>query len=374
VLVALVAAVAALLFAMASSAPASTTQLENGGFELADLTGWTADGYAGVTSQFDGGTPAGTYFAQEGDYFALLEAQGYTPETAVSISQSFPVNAGDTVSGSAFFWCIDTDNDSGWVDVKLNGTSVENGRVFNAAVNTTGTTQWTPWKYTFAESGTATIEAGVLNGGSIGSPLFDARFGLDKVQLTPASGITLPTTTASAVTADGQPYQSGALTTQAVTLTLKPTDDEGGAAVEKIYYKTPGDTSYQQYAAPLELVSSTAVTYYGVDQYGNMESPHEFIVNIDSLSPWVVVMTKPANRTDNVTATFSEPVKGVSNDTFILEQYIPAKGKTPAHWVGVTAGVSSTGTTAVLNPTDEGTASRKLLPGEVRHWRDRYGW
>ncbi len=69
----------------------------NAGFETGNLTGWAGSGAAVVTSH---STDLGaTYTAPEGKFFARVEGGCYTK----SISQSFNVTAGQTITGSAAF-------------------------------------------------------------------------------------------------------------------------------------------------------------------------------------------------------------------------------------------------------------------------------
>jgi hypothetical protein len=175
---ALVAAMAALLFALANPAPAAST-LVNGDFETGDTTGWTANnpGNTQVVTNY------GSYQPVQGNYFALLTAnQANTP---VKISQSFFADKGMTVRGDTFFKAEDylPFNDSGQVVVKIKEDGTTVATPFNESISDVGDhgqTPWTHWEHTFAEPGEYTIEASVVN--SIDS-LNSSVVGLDAVEL-----------------------------------------------------------------------------------------------------------------------------------------------------------------------------------------------
>ncbi len=87
-------------------------------------------------------------------------------------------------------------------------------------------------------------------------------------------------------------------------------------------------------------------------------------VEVGDNTPPTVTDTSPdgiASKTDNVTATFSEPVQNVTPSTFILERNIAVK-KAPPKYVMVAATVtpSADGISAVLNPVED------LPKGEYR--------
>ena len=82
------------------------------------------------------------------------------------ISQSFSADAGDTISGWAFFSTSDYQpyNDDGAVVIQQNG--VDLAVLFSASVASVGdggTSPWTFWTYTFTASGTYTLDARVRN-------------------------------------------------------------------------------------------------------------------------------------------------------------------------------------------------------------------
>jgi RTX toxins and related Ca2+-binding proteins len=95
----------------------------------------------------------------------------------------FHVQAGDKVSGWAFFDTTDktANNDDGYVVIKQGSTIV--ATLFAASVSSVGSfnhTPWTRWEFGFSTAGTYTVEAGVRNAKNNLLPSF---IGLDAVAL-----------------------------------------------------------------------------------------------------------------------------------------------------------------------------------------------
>jgi hypothetical protein len=87
-------------------------------------------------------------------------------------------------------------------------------------------------------------------------------------------------------------------------------------------------------------------------------------VTTTDTTPPTVTDTSPdgtASKTDNVTATFSEPVQNVTSSTFILERNIAVKKAPPKYvLVDATVSLSDDGLSAVLDPVQD------LPKGEYR--------
>lgn len=160
----------------AMAAPGGFT---NPSFEVG-LTGWTAavptGGFAGAVTNHGGYNPV------HGSYFALLKTDG--PGSYTTLSQTFSVEAGDAISGWAFFRANDVIpyNDNAQVQIMQGGTII--ATVFGGSVST-GTRPWTFWTYEFTAPGTYTLQARIANGGILGGGSrnsdFDSFMGLDLV-------------------------------------------------------------------------------------------------------------------------------------------------------------------------------------------------
>ena len=100
-----------------------------------------------------------------------------------------------------------------------------------------------------------------------------------KIDLTP------PTTTATALPS-GWSNGTGTLTLAA--------SDSGGSGVKAIYYKI-GSGAQQTYTKPIALTSAATVTYWTVDNAGNIETPHSFTPQIDTVAPTTAVSGIDAN-------------------------------------------------------------------------------
>jgi hypothetical protein len=127
-----------------------------------------------------------------------------------------------------------------------------------------------------------------------------------------------PTTTASASTSSGAPYESGTWTPEDVKLTFSAQDNEGGSGLKDIRYSSTGaqstaETLYDEQDPPvISTEGTTTVRYLATDKEGNVESPAKtFTVKIDN-SPPTVDSVYPADAATDVDpwgyaeASFSE--------------------------------------------------------------------
>jgi hypothetical protein len=160
----LAAGAVAVSLAFAASANAG---MINGGFETGDFTGWTQDYSSGgmqsvVTSHT---ANYGTYYPAEGYYFALLQAGAQ--DTLNSISQTYLLGAGQTMTGFAFF---DADDYLPYDDYAVVAIYDSYGALvatpFYSNVSTVGDYgdgAWTAWTFTAATTDYFTVKMGVAN-------------------------------------------------------------------------------------------------------------------------------------------------------------------------------------------------------------------
>jgi hypothetical protein len=192
------------------------------GFESRNFSGWeteTDGGRVAVVSTYTAQPKATrTYLPVEGSSLALAVAgEEWVPTT---ISRTFSVAAGESISGFAFFDAIDHIfyNDQAYVVIKSGGDVL--ATVFSSnvhAVGSYGETPWTSWSHTFAASGTYTLEAGVMNIDDSGN---SSVLGLDAVRLPLGGG-------SNATTSVAIPNVAPTL----APLTLSTTTIEAGGAV-----------------------------------------------------------------------------------------------------------------------------------------------
>jgi hypothetical protein len=152
--------------------------IRNGSFENGFL-GWQQDVPPGATAEtvmeFE------DYVPIKGCYFALLKTDG--PGSYNSIQQSFYANAGDSISGWAFFLTKDymPYDDNSNIQI-LSGDTVLS-TPFSASVSSVGdygSTPWTHWEYTFPTTGIYTVRAEIANAVDSNYPSY---VGLDAIQL-----------------------------------------------------------------------------------------------------------------------------------------------------------------------------------------------
>jgi hypothetical protein len=152
--------------------------VKNGSFEN-DFSGWTQNVPPGATA--DTVMRYEDYYPVDGCFFALLKTDG--PGAFNSVEQNFYANAGDTISGWAFFRTNDYLPFNDKCDVRILSGSAVLSTPFSASVSTVGNygkTPWTNWKYTFTAAGLYTVKAEITNG--IDSAV-DSFMGLDAIQL-----------------------------------------------------------------------------------------------------------------------------------------------------------------------------------------------
>ncbi|HKS92992.1 MAG TPA: hypothetical protein VJQ83_13755, partial [Tepidiformaceae bacterium] len=160
--------------ATAASAVSEQVALINGGFESGNTVGWTPSCDGGCTNESitvvpDINTEAGSYAAQEGNFFAALLGSCHN----TTLSQTFNGQAGQTLAGQAFFAnnesAADTFgnyNDYGSVQILQGDTVV--ATLFSSDGQSVGGdsgTPWTPFSFTVPATGAYTIVATSGNGG-----------------------------------------------------------------------------------------------------------------------------------------------------------------------------------------------------------------
>lgn len=238
-LISLVALLALIVPLICLSVPKTTSAaniLVNGGFETGNFTGWNVTippgGAAQVVTRFDFPVPAaGTYFAKEGNYFALLTNGQQDVWTVVS--QTFA--AGATISGWAFFKTVDFApwNDECKVEITVSSGGQVIATLFQASVLSVGNfggTPWTYWSYAFANAGEYTIQARVVNRGDSAVASY---VGLDGVsvmyqtqqQLRRPSSMPAPPAAASIVVKNVNVDPGQAYTGQPITISANMAND-----------------------------------------------------------------------------------------------------------------------------------------------------
>jgi hypothetical protein len=170
---------AALVLSFASGANAS---IINGGFATGDFTGWTQNllsgGFQGVVGSHSGDSIS--YGPKGGSSFALFQAS--SEGILTSISQGFELDAGQTLSGWAFFDSRDylPYNDYAKVEIYDSGNALV-ATPFYADVGMVGSYgdgAWTPWSFTATVDGVYSILLGVAN---IGDSGYSSYAGFDEI-------------------------------------------------------------------------------------------------------------------------------------------------------------------------------------------------
>lgn len=187
--------------------------LTNPGFE-SGLAGWQTQepfsGAASVKASFQGRS------AVEGSSFALLSSGLDTAST--SISQTFHAEAGDVISGKAFFSAEKSTqaNDAGAIKILSSDGSVV-ATPFSAAANASDKTltPWTSFTYTFTTAGDYTIQATTSNVGECSPATY---LGIDALQYTSSGNNNNPPPTGNTITTSPDSYT----TAQDTALTISP--------------------------------------------------------------------------------------------------------------------------------------------------------
>ena len=174
-------AVAASVLLLASTS-AFSAPLANGGFETGDLTGWdTSLSFLAAADTTYGPNP--DYSPIEGQYLGSVTAG--PQDTAVTLSQTFDLNAGDTVSGHVGFLSADyLNNDFATLTISDGATSAQ---LFYSDVNTVGglggQSGWTPFSYLANGPGAFTLTLSVSN---VGDFSYSSGAVIDGVTITAA--------------------------------------------------------------------------------------------------------------------------------------------------------------------------------------------
>jgi len=155
-----------------TAAPALADPI-NLGFEDATLLGWSGNGGTAFVTPVLGG-----YTAQDGVIFGAVQA-GLGMDIFTTLSRSFSLKAGGTISGYAGFLANDyiPYNDSAYL--KVNDTNLLYWDV--AAVGNYGQSGWAFFNFVAPTDGIYTLQLGVANHGDNG---LDSQAVIDAVQAT----------------------------------------------------------------------------------------------------------------------------------------------------------------------------------------------
>ena len=171
----------AVMFApLAFAAPGLATPT-NLGFEEATLHGWTTNGGVAFVTPVLTNQNTGFLAAKEGVLFGVAMA-GLGTDVYTTLSQSFALQAGGTISGYAGFLSNDTlpFDDSAYLSV--NGVDLLSWSVSD--VGAFGASGWTHFNFVAPKTGVYTLQLGVANHG--GNSL-SSQAAIDGVQLNGAA-------------------------------------------------------------------------------------------------------------------------------------------------------------------------------------------
>jgi parallel beta-helix repeat protein len=143
--------------------------ITNPGFDTSDYNGWTVyippGGSANVVTTHIGGMET-VYSPIDGSYFSLLKTDG--PGSYTTVSQTFSINAGESISGWAAFDARDSGywNDNACVQI-LQGDVVIATPWYSdvSIVGDFGDGPWEEWSWTATSSGSYDLEYRVANAG-----------------------------------------------------------------------------------------------------------------------------------------------------------------------------------------------------------------
>ncbi len=143
-------------FAAIAAMPAYAGNL---GFETGDLTDWSTNGPAGALTSY------GAFGPVSGTYLGAIQA-GLGQDAYTTLSQTFTLGAGDSISGFAGFQANDyiPYNDSAYLSV--NGVHLLDWSV--GSVGDYGNSGWNAFNFTALAGGSYTLELGVANHGDNG--------------------------------------------------------------------------------------------------------------------------------------------------------------------------------------------------------------
>ena len=149
-----------ILIAAALLAAATPALAVNNGFETGDTSGWTGSSNTGAAGSF-----YGVFSPYEGDFLGFAQG-GNGDGVFATLSQSFSLHAGGTISGVVGFYAGDylPYDDDGYLAV--NGV-----HIFDASVGSLGTygnSGWVPFTFTASTYGVYTLELGGRNNGDNG--------------------------------------------------------------------------------------------------------------------------------------------------------------------------------------------------------------
>jgi hypothetical protein len=119
-----------------------------------------------------------------------------------------------------------------------------------------------------------------------------------------------PTTTASATTTSGAPYESGTWTKDDVKVTFSAQDNLGGSGLKDIRYSASGAQSmpltvYDPQNPPvINTDGHTTMSYFATDNAGNMEPPKRFSVMLDKSAPDTQIVSGPLDFVSSTSASF----------------------------------------------------------------------
>lgn len=311
---------------------APAVSLANAGFE-SGLTGWTTSGNVSVATNHT------DHSAPNGSKFALMESG--TVNVYNTVSQSFAAQAGQTITGYAFFHTTDymPYNDDGRIVIKSGGTII--ATLFSSSVSQVGNygqTNWVQWQYTFSQSGTYTLEAGVRN---IGDSGVSSYLGVDL----PATSDTIAPTISLDAPADN------ALVHGIVSLQASASDSTGVAKVDfyvdesLVGSDTDGSDGWS-FDLNTTQFEDGEHTWWATasDAAGNQASAPARAFTVDNTPPSVSI-TAPSITNDStppVTVSASDDGSGIPDGTEVTIDVIAFNGSDESFGENIVTSVTAT--------------------------------